>query len=545
MQSGWRACAVLALILATAYLALAARGFRLGFYSDIVAYQYHFELRGLVGGMNWLVSEYWQRHLLGGLFAIPLHLFAPDRYDLWYALTLALHFLVGPFIFLLVDTLQRGQRRWLTFAITLAFIFDSLQTPSNIEFPTGWDHRVFLICALLSLWAYLRFVRAGRRQPGWYMLSFLTYMLAIMTYEQSFFFFLLHPFIALVEDRRSGQPGLTALRFWLHIRDALPFACFLLIYVYLLRILFSGDSFAMSLSPAHIASQTAEGLAVVFNPLDLAGRLARAAGSGQWWFVALLALVIGASFHVWLPRSGDSGQSANWPPPMLAGLGFMLALLSVFNSAPTTMPLALHTRLLFAASLGQAFVWIGLLGWIAARYRRLGGATFAVALALLLAPGISFFYEHQAIHLKRAQISERVFASIYVAIPDFAAGAEPYLLLVTDLDAETELYLHPRDINFPRVFALHYGIENFRADAALFDEGLSRNSADIQLRPDGVTSPLRPGELIAYDRVIVVAYHSGDNRVTILDRLPDDVVRRGNFDIGAEVDIETNWSLLP
>ncbi len=545
LQSGWRAYAVLALVLAAAYLALALRGFRLGFYSDIVAYQYHFELRGVVGGMNWLITEYWQRHLLGGLFAIPLHLFGPDRYELWYALTLALHFLVGPFVFLLVDTLQCGQRRWLGFAIALAFIFDPLQTPSNVEFPTGWDHRIFLIWALLSLWAYLRFIRSRRRQAGWYMLSFLTYMLAIMTYEQSFFFFLLHPVIALVEERRPGEPRLTARNLWLHARDALPYAFFLLIYVYLLRILFSGDSFAMSLSPGHLARQTAEGIAVIFNPLDLASRLAQAAAMGKWWLVALLALVVGAFFQLWIPRSGGDSQSAVWTPPMLAGLGLLLALLSIFNSAPTNMPLALHTRLLFAASLGQAFVLIGLLGSAVDRNRRIGGTAFAAALALLLAPAISFFYEHQAIHLQRAQTSERVFASIFDAIPEYAAGAEPYLMLVTDRDAETDLYLHPRDVNFPRVFALHYGIANFRADAVLFDHDGARKPARIELREEGIVSPLQPGELIGYDSVIVVAYQSADNSVTVLDRLPDEVLQQGNFKSGADVRIETNWSLLP
>lgn len=545
LQSGWRAHAVLALILAAAYLALAARGFRLGFYSDIVAYQYHFELHGVFGGMNWLISEYWQRHLLGGLFAIPLHLFAPDRYELWYALTLATHFLVGPFIFLLVDTMQCGQRRWLGFAVALAFIFDPLQTPSNIEFPTGWDHRIFLICALLSLWAYVRFVRTRRQQPGWFMLSFMTYMLAIMVYEQSFFFFLLHPIIALVEDRRNGECRLTRRYLGLNLRDALPYIGYLLIYVYLLQVLFSRDSFAMSLAPAHLARQTAAGLAVVFSPLDLANRLAGAAAISPWWFVVLLAFVIGAVFQAWIPRSGDDRQTAIWTPPMLAGFGFLLALLSVFNSAPTTMPLALHTRLLFAASLGQAFVLIGLLGSIVERFRRFGATAFALALAILLAPGITFFYEHQAIHLKRAQISERVFASIYEAIPNFAVGAQPYLLLVTDQDAEADLYLHPRDINFPRVFALHYGIENFRADAVLFDPDGAREPAPIQLGEAGILSPLRPGEVIGYDRVIVVAYQSSDNSVTVLDRLPDEVLRQGNFEIGADLRLETNWSLLP
>lgn len=545
LQSGWRAYALLALILAVAYLALAARGFRLGFYSDIVAYQYHFELRGVIGGMNWLISEYWQRHLLGGLFAIPLHLFAPDRYELWYALTLAIHFLAGPFIFLLVDTMQCGQRRWLSFAVVLAFLFDPLQTPSNIEFPTGWDHRMFLICALLSLWSYLRFVRTRRRQPGWFMLSFFTYMLALMIYEQSFFFFLLHPIIALVEDRRLRQRRWTRRYLGLTIRDALPFVGFLLIYIYLLQILFSGDSFAMRLAPAHLAQQTAAGLAAVFNPLDLARRLAHAADVSQWWIVGLLALAVGAAFLVWIPRGGDDRQRAIWTPPMLAGLGFLLALLSVFNSAPTIMPLPLHTRLLFAASLGQALVLIGLLGWVATRIGRIGGAAFALALAILLAPAISFLYEHQAIHLERGRVGERAFASVYEAIPDFAAGAEPYLLLITDRDAETELYLHPRDINFPHVFALRYGIENFRADAVLFDDVGARNPAPIQLREAGIVSPLRPGELIDYERVVVVAYQSGDNSVAVLDRLPDDVLQHGNFDIYADVTLKTNWSLLP
>ena len=377
------------------------------------------------------------------------------------------------------------------------------------------------------------------------MLSFLTYMLAIMIYEQSFFFFLLHPIIALVEDRRNGEYRLNGRYLWLNVRDALPYICFLLIYIYLLQILFSGDSFAMSLSPAHIARQTAEGLAVVFSPLDLASRLAHAAAIGQWWFILLLAIVIGAAFQVWIPRSGGDSRSAIWTPPMLAGFGFLLALLSVFNSAPTIMPLALHTRLLFAASLGQAFLLIGLSGWIATRFRRIGGTAFAVALAILLAPGISFLYEHQAIHLERGSVGEGVFASIYEAIPNFAAGAEPYLLLLADRDAETELYMHPRDINFPRVFALHYGIENFRADAVLYDRDGARAPAQIQLGEQGIVSPLRPGEVIGYDRVIVVAYQSGDNSVAVLDRLPEEVLQQGNFAIGADVDIKTNWSLLP
>ena len=221
MQAGWRPYGLLILLLAVSYAALALRGFALGFYGDVVAYQYYFEFRGVLGGMNWLITEQWQRHLLGGVLAAPMHVLAPYRYDLWYALTLFLHFLAGPFIYLFIDTLLCGQRRWLGFAVVLLFLFDTLQTPSNVEFATGTDHRIFLIMALLSLWSYIHFVRSKRRKPGWYILNIVTYIIAIMTYEQSFFFFLLHPFIAIVEDRRQGEYSLTWRYLWLNLRDLL------------------------------------------------------------------------------------------------------------------------------------------------------------------------------------------------------------------------------------------------------------------------------------------------------------------------------------
>ena len=90
-------------------------------------------------------------------------------------------------------------------------------------------------------------------------------------------------------------------------------------------------------------------MAVVFNPLDLAGRLAQAAAIGQWWLILLLAIVIGAAFQaVATAFSGDDRPGSDiWTPPMLAGFGFLLALLSVFNSAPTNMPL----RFAYAAAL--------------------------------------------------------------------------------------------------------------------------------------------------------------------------------------------------
>ena len=43
----------------------------------------------------------------------------------------------------------------------------------------------------------------------------------------------------------------------------------------------------------------------------------------------------------------------------------------------------------------------------------------------------------------------------------------------------------------------------------------------------------------------VATYDSRQNSVRILDRLPDDLLERGNFDIQADAPIQTNWTLLP
>ena len=545
MQTSWRPYGLLVLLSALAYLVLAARGFALGFYGDVVAYQYYFEFRGVLGGLNWLITEHWQRHLLGGWLAAPMHLLAPYRYDLWYALTLFLHFAVGPFIFLFIDTLQRGRRRWLGFAVALVFLFDTLQTPSNIEFATGVDHRIFLMMALLSLWSYVRFARSGRQKLLYYIVNVVTYVSAIMTYEQSFFFFLLHPLIAVVEDRQRGRFEWSRRYLWLNARDNLPHAFALVTYVYLLMILFRGGDYGIDVSLGHLLAQTADGLRVVFEPAGWLERLGHALSLSQWWLVGLLAIVAGVFFAAWIAVERVEGEREAWSPPLLIALGLLMALLATVNSAPTVMPLEYHTRLLFAASLGAALALAGVLAWIADWRRGIGGAAAGVVLALILAPGVSFLYERQAIQRARDERSSRVYAAVMEAIPEFAEGAAPYLLLITDVDAERELWLHPRDVHFPRVFGLRYGIADLAADAVLFDVEGRDNVARIELTAAGIVSPLKPRELIDYGRLVVIEYDSVTNEATILERAPAEVLARGNFDARVDVTLATNWALLP
>lgn len=545
LQSGWKPYLILGLMLGLTWVALAVRGFTLGFYGDVVAYQFHYRFDGVIGGMNWLIAEHWQRHLLGALFSAPLHILAPGRYDLWYALALGLHLMLGLVVFLLVDTLQSGQRRWLAFATALFFVFDTLQTPSNIEFATGSHGKAALILAALSLWSYIHFVRSKRQQLGWYMFNIATFILAVMAYEQSFFFFVLHPVIAFVEDRRRGAFSLNLRYLRLTLRDSLLHVMVAAIVVYLLLSLFRGGNDNLQLTPSYILGQMADGFALLLSPIEITERLALAASMSQIWMIALLALAAVLFFGGWIWNAQDETSATPWTPLWMMLFGLLLALLNLFNTAPTVWSFANHPRLLYASSIGSGMIWIGLLAWAVDVHRRIGGMVFALMMAVLLAPGISFLYEHQAVHLAKDKASRQAFQAIFDAIPQFADEAEPYLLLITDRHAEAALALHPRDVNFPHVFALHYGIREFRADAVLYNDDEAQKIQQIQLRDAGIISPLSPQEAIGYDRVVVVSYDSRSRRAAILDRLPDDARRRGNFEIHADMPIETNWSLLP
>ena len=202
LESGWQTCFALCLFYGAAYLLLAARGFSLGVHGDVLNYQYHYHFDGVVGGMNWLVTSHWQRHLLGAVFSAPLHALAPGRADLWYALALAAHFAVAIAVFALVDALQGNRRRWLALGISLLFAFDALQTPSTLGFATGTHRKAALLLALVALWAYLRFIRGQRRQYAWHMLHVACFCTALMIYEQSILFFAI-----AAADGPCGRPA--------------------------------------------------------------------------------------------------------------------------------------------------------------------------------------------------------------------------------------------------------------------------------------------------------------------------------------------------
>jgi len=544
LQSGWTPYIVLLFILGVTYAVLAIRGFALGYYGDVVAYQWHYTFDGVFGGMNGLITRHWERHLLGALFSAPLHIVFPQRYDLWYALALFLHVSLGMVIFLLVDTLQQGKRRWLALVVALFFVFDTFQTPSNLEFATGSHRKGSLILALLSLWAYIHFVRSKREQLSWYILNLTTFLLAIMIYEQSFFFFALHPLIAFMEDRRTGEFSISPRYLWITVRDSFLHGVMVLIYVYLLLSLFTGGNDNLQLTPAYILSQIIDGLMFQFNPVLIVERLSQAVAISQLWVIGLLGIVVFVFFGAWIGLTDNESYETPWTPFWIILFGLGLMLLNLLNVSPTVWTFDTHARLIYASSVGAGMVMAGVLAWLVGLNRRIGGVVFALVMAIFLSPGISFLYEQHVVYRQQDEASNAVYNAIYEAIPAFADGAEPYLLLMTDLDADAELALHPQDFNFPRIFAMHYDIQEFRADAILYDIDQSLTSQRIQLTDDGIISPLRPDERIAYDRVLIVQYDSQTGQATMLDRLPDDVLATGNFDGETDMPIVTHFDLL-
>ncbi|MCY4146179.1 MAG: hypothetical protein OXE95_11475 [Chloroflexi bacterium] len=545
LESGWTPWLALILVYGAAFAALAARGFALGFYSDVLAYHYHYHFDGIIGGMNWLVSEHWQRHLLGALFSAPLHALAPDRYDLWYALALAAHFAVGLTVFLLVDALQSGERRWLALGISLLFVFDPLQTPSTLGFATGTHRKAALLLALLALWAYLRFVRGRRRQLTWYSLNIACFGAALMIYEQSIFFFLLQPLIAWIEDRRLGALRASRSYAWLLARDAALHVAFAGVYIYLLLILFPGGNSNLVLRPEHILRQFADGLVLLFSPANYVGRLGAAAALSQSWLLILLALAVAGIFSSSL-RFAPRTAAAAWTPGWLAVFGLLLTILNIAGTAPTHWVFRVHERLLYASSIGSAMLILGGLAWLHARHRRVGGALIVGYLVFTLATGVAFLYDQQAILREEDAASRRVIDAIVAAIPEFAPDAQPYLLLVSDADPQSELALHPGDVRFPYLFALRYGIRDFRADALLHDHAAKYPSmGSLKLTAAGIISPLDPYETIAYDRVIIVAYDSQSDSAQVLERIPEAALRDANIINQVGAVLETNWLLLP
>ncbi len=540
LRNCWSIGALGGLLIAM-YTALAVRGFNFGLVADVLTYIYRYETLGTRGGMNWLVVEHWHRHLAGALVSAPLHVLFPPDDDVWFAVAFFLHFLNAFVFFLFLLDWQRGRGQYLVFAVGLVFALDTLDVIYQFIYGTSSHQKIALTFALLSLWGYMRYVRNGRQQLTLYTVSLFCFAVGGAIYEQSLFFFLLHPFLAVLEEWRKpiSQPRTRyAMRL---LNDILPYGVFVLAYVYLLDVLFLSSMSNASLG--HVLRQFVDAFLIAFSPLEVGARVLPS-WQGAWALLSGgMALLVGVI--VWFARR-RAPHIPDVRPLLLFGVG--LAVLNVGNVAPTNFNIGFDSRLIYAMSLGNSLIFVAVLDWLTRRIpaRGVGSSVFAAGIALFVASGATHFFQTQTEFIRQDNAREAARTAIYEALPHWDEETPPYLLVLTDKHANDELALFARNYDFPFIFDLMYNTEGILADAVFYDvtEPPQSSGKHIIATREGIISPLRPDLRIDPARMIVIAYNSETQTATVLDEVPPDALPGSNLVAEVPFDWETNRAYL-
>jgi len=548
-------------ILLLVFLALAAIGLDLGFVGDVLAYEYHYDRLGTRGGMNWLVNVEWQRHLLASIYSAPIHVLFPGQSAAWYGLAFLIHFANGVMVFLLVDTILRGRRRWIAFSAALIFVFHALQIVSHFEFPTGSHRKAALFLAMLSLWLYIQWIRHGRQGRWWRDFSLVTYMVAVASYEQTAFFFLLHPIVAYYEDRHNHAVG-NPFRWLIGVGlDSLWYPLFFAAYMFVLNQLFVQNDH-VTLSIGRLVEQAAGALNLEFSPAEFWSRLSSTFQSE--WLLLTGAVGAGLFVTIWVwsqraaldtePRADTSSASGEL---LLVILGAAIVAVTILAVAPTDWALSGHPRLIYPDAVGIAMAVSGGLALLVARMPNAaaGRALFGLAVALLVAPGVTRLFQVQQDYIRENVAREAVKAAILQAVPSWKGDVPPYILIVSDAHPSRDLALHAQDVKFPLMFDMMYGMDGIAADAIYPDvpasaapapdlPGSRYNGPFIVVEPEGIYSPLAPGIPIDPSRLVILFYDSQTKTARVLDELPPDVLATANIVQRAPMEWRTNHDLI-
>lgn len=556
---------LLTIILLVVFAALIVRGLNLGFVGDVLEYEYHYERLGTLGGMRWLVTEHLQRHILAPLFSAPLAFLFPGQSAAWYGYAMFVHFANGVVSFLLADTLLRGQRRWLAFAIALLFVFHDLQIVSHFEYPTGGHRKSALFIALLGLVFYVRYVR-GRRQNHWLReFALAAYMFAVASYEQTALFFLLHPILAYIEDRRNGAITSFPMWVWQILKDSFWYPVFLVGYLLTLTILFPPDRGHMNLSLSWIGRQIGGSLGAELSPLEIMARAVPAFEGGWLLLTGLVGAAVFALLWLWkdTPPPQPFSHKGKWEQEFsnqcveLAVIGLGIIFVSIIGVAPGQWYLPDHPRLIYPSALGFALFVTGVFGWLAEHVpnRAIGRALFAAVVALFVGVGVTQTFQVRDHYQAMDDARQAALAAIKTAIPKFADDAKPYLLIYSDADPTRDLALSAQDNRFPLLFNRMYDMDGFAADALYFSLDDSLKPADdvpgnkyngqfMIVEPEGIYSPLLPYVPLDPDRLVIVYYDNQTQTARMVDELPADVVTQANIVMRAPLKFVTNRALI-
>ena len=541
LRRGWSYLTLAGILLAT-YGAMALRGFNLGLYSDILAYIWHYETRGIRGGMNWLVVEHWERHLAGALASAPIQVLFPGNDDAWYAIALLIHFTNAFLLYFFFNYWQRRKHRILFFVAVLLFAFNALQVRPHIEFATGTHTKIALTLSIISLWAYIHYVRTHRQYLVLYNLSWFCFALAGAIYEQALFFFLLHPFLAALGE--WGKP-ITAVRWRYGLRlilDMVPFGLFVVGYVYLLDVLFISSN--SQPSPEYVVRQIWTGFNMALNPLAILEQ-SQLGWQGEWSLVAVGISSL-AAFGLWYWWQKIETQVTDWWQIIV--LGASVIILNLLNVAPTDFAISSAPRLIYVSAIGTGLIYAVLSSLIAVKIQsqKIGGVVFAFVPALMIGSGAAHFFQLQSFYLQRDNAREAVKAAIYEALPEWDEETPPYFIIITDVHPFDDLALYAQDIGFPYMFDLLYDTEGILADAVYTDITAPPQTSGqhIIATEDGIISPIRQDLRIDPARLVVVSYDSATQSAQILDAVPPDVLAAGNFYEEVPFDWQTNRDYL-
>jgi hypothetical protein len=475
------------------------------------------------------------------------------------------HFANGLAVLLLTDTLLRGRNRPVALATALLFVFHALQIESHFAFPTGGHRKSALLLSLVSLWLFTLYVRGGRANRWQREGALALYIAAVATYEQTALFFLLHPVIALFEDTRNGAlalhgagQGRALIRWAVRVAlDSIWYPVFIIVYLFMLRVLFPEGRDHLSFSPTYIWRQFSSALWMEFNPADFWARLSPALTAGGLWLTALAGAAAAALVGWATPETAS--REARRDLWFVTVLGAAIMLVSIAGVAPTAWILTAHPRLIYPTAVGFGMLAAGGLTLLLTSLPNpvLRRGVFVLAIGVLVGGGAGVLFYQQGEFLRANNTRQAVLNAVKTAIPVWAEDAPPpYILLVSDSHISNDLALNARDSRFPYLFDLLYEREGILVDGLYYDvdpalappddlPGARYNGQFIVVEPEGIYSPLLPFVPIDPARLVIVYYDSKLGTARVLDSLTDDLRTGANIVERAPLEWATNWRLIP
>jgi len=542
-------------IITALFIPLIVIGLDLGFVGVSLGFEEHFAHFGLKAGMRYTLL--WdQRHLISGQFYALLYTLFPGQSAAWYGSSLLTQFVLALFIFLLADSLLKGQWRVLSFAAALIAIFHTRQTISHFSIPTSGHDKLGIMFTLTGLYCYLRYVRNERRNFLWRDFSIAFYVVGMLLHEVSVLFFLLNPLIAYIEERE--KPGFRLDWRWLMqlIKDSFWYPILFLIYFYLLTMLLppSASGHTISLSPTRYIQQLGLGIFGEFSPHQFLRQIIPAFQGT--WLILTLVLTAGIGSLIYGLWNTYTVRRIAWDRRiMLVVIGIAMIILNIASIAPVEFSLADSAnapRDTIPSAIGLGLAIAAILSLLL-EYVPVRRVIFAGVVSILVAIGITRLFQVQQIYIEQHNAIEDVTTSLRQVIPAVDKDHPPYFMIIAD--AEHNDAIHSHDLNFPFLFDLMYNVNGSAADGVYANApadqapppdqiGAHYQGRDIIVEPNAIYSPHDHGVPIDRSRLIMIEYDSATKKAQVVDERSAESFAGTNVIVRGDAPLISNLSLI-